>query len=61
VKTLSVVERLKAAKRDLFSDENTWRSSGPPWEGNARLREEGYDMAVAQLAKILEQIGRERP
>lgn len=44
---------LKMRMSILFSDEATWRSSGPPWSDNAESEERGYNLAIRELEKLI--------
>jgi predicted nucleotidyltransferase len=44
-----IISHLKAQAAFLFSDANTWRSSGPEYETSARSQEQGYDKAINEI------------
>jgi hypothetical protein len=48
----TLIDYLKEQKSKVFSDENTWRSSGPPWSENAQSEEIGYDKCIEQINKF---------
>lgn len=48
-----LIEELETRKTEVFSDDNTWRTSGPEYLNAAISQEQGYDKAIAELKKII--------
>jgi hypothetical protein len=49
-----IIQTLEAAKVDLFSDAQTWKSSGPEYAKAASDQEYGYNLAIAQILRMKE-------
>lgn len=50
----TLIDFLKERKKDLFSDANTWRRSGPEYEDAARSQEFGYNQCIDQIKRFFE-------
>lgn len=49
-----LVARLEARKAEMFSDDNTWSSSGSPWSESAASEEFGWEKAITEILRLLE-------
>lgn len=43
-----------AAKRERYTDDRTWASSGPEYSSSAAQQQNGWDDAVEEICKFIE-------